>query len=92
MSSAGRLIPAKLPFAVDAATFAGFSTVLVASSCLAVTTAVGFSTGFGLSTGDFGGGGMLVPSVILPKLRSRAGNSKRELAVPLETFEGILKR
>lgn len=30
-----------------------------------------------LRMGESGGGGMLVPSVMLPKLRSRAGSSNR---------------
>lgn len=35
-----------------------------------------------------GGGGMLVPSVMLPKFKSRAGSSNRGVAGPLRR-EGI---
>jgi len=96
MSSAGRFVPASLlPFAPvcsaaglpsSAAAVSGFSSFR--AGVVAVVTDDDLSAGF--STGDFGGGGMFVPSVMLPKLRSKAGSSKRELFVPLSTRPGIL--
>ena len=80
-SSAGRLVPAivPLPFLVvslswplrcDSFPFDSF----------AVDSVAGIER-FSESGGGGGGagGGMSVPSVILPRLRSRAGSSKREL-------------
>jgi hypothetical protein len=89
------LIPAELPFAALGVS-SGFFTVL-SSSFLAAVSATAFffgvsgRTGFSFSTGESGGGGMSVPSVILPKLRFSAGSSKRELLVALAaTVDGMV--
>lgn len=76
-SSAGRLFPARLPF----------NLVGLLSSRGGVLGGVGT-----MGNGEAGGGGMLVPSVMLPKSRSRAGSSKRWLVVLAWAAEGMAKK
>lgn len=94
-SSADRLVPAMLPFTgAGLLSWLAVSSSLVflfsSSSWPAVTpwptSLVGGGVWGGVGTfwtGDSGGGGMSVPSVMLPKLRLRAGSSKREEPPPL---------
>lgn len=78
-SSAGRLVPVILPL---------FGGVDLSVSCPLTTAESVFFVGGGVwggvgTLGESGGGGILVPSVMLPKFKSSAGSSNRGLAEPL---------
>lgn len=94
-SSALRFIPAKLPLKdVKSSVWVSFTTPFPTPF---PTGRPGITSGFvvgggvrgGVGTlGDSGGGGMMVPSVMLPKLKSSAGSSKRGFPEPL-TWEDM---
>lgn len=89
LSSAGRFTPAVVAMGGTGAAAAAAAAAAAVVLPFDLTASFGVSGGVGTASSRIGegrGGGMSVPSVSAPNFRSRAGSSKRLVAVPFAGF------